>query len=364
MTVFLTGITGLVGCHVAIALLQRGIRVIALARAGEGGSAESRVMRTVSAYPGWAGRKGPLSNMLVVEGDMLAADCGIDPDMLDMLKAHVDVVINCGGVVSFSAPGEPVPKLRVNTEGLCNVIALTKKLSCQRMIHVSTAYVDKGGRDAAYRTEYERTKHDGERMLQSQAAVCDIDAIIVRPSIVTGDCVFGFTPVFNGVYPFIRFGAEHWEHLQSTALESWLPKAFSENAGVNLVPAEVLGSLIARLAQTWPDQARIITLINPHNWPILDLFKATAEYFHQHMSSNAAPARVQVSTLQALQAEASVLFKLYESYALASPECLSDSIAAELTAEEHMAMDNRQAWFEALLDWGMAVGWNRIGAGS
>jgi nucleoside-diphosphate-sugar epimerase len=364
MTVLLTGITGLVGCHVAIALLQRGIRVIALARGGDGLTAESRVMRTVSAYPGWKGRKGPLSNMLVVEGNMLSENCGMDSAMCDMLKEHVDVVINCAGAISFSAPGDPVPELRVNTEGLRSVVALTERLRCGRMIHVSTAYVDKGRSNGEYRTEYERTKHDGEAILESEATALGIDAIIVRPSIVTGDVEFGFTPVFNGVYPFFRFGFDHWEELRDTSLESRLPPSFSNHASVNLVPADILGSVIARLAVDWPEHARIFTLINPREWPIVDLLSATAAYFHLHMPPSAGMRWPSPTAKLALQAEANVLFKLYEPYALASPLCLEDSESAVLSETECAALANHGAWFDALLNWGMSVGWKRIGSGS
>ena len=361
MTVLLTGITGLVGCHVAISLLKRGVRVIALARGGDGATPEQRVMRTLTAFPGWQGKQGSLSNVLAAEGDLLAAACGMDEGMCAMLNGHVDVVLNCAGAISFSAPGEETPELRVNTDGLVNVMDLSARLGCRRIIHVSTAYVDKGYRDGAFRTEYERTKKDGEQLLLSRASERELDAIIVRPSIVTGDCRFGFTPVFNGIYPFFRFISDRWFFLQNTSTKQWMSGAFSESAAVNLVPAGILGDVLSELVEAWPAGAKIFSLINPNDWSIPDLLEATAAHFHKHPPPSGTSVSRAIFQMAAVQAEARVLFDLYEPYAAASPRLMADSEAVLLSPEASGALENRDQWLQALLDWGMTVGWKRVG---
>jgi nucleoside-diphosphate-sugar epimerase len=360
MTVLLTGITGLVGCHVAIALLQRGIRVIALARGGEGQSAENRAMRTLSAYPGWAGKAAALSNMLVVEGNLLSVGCGISPDMRTMLRDHVDVVLNCAGAITFSAPGDPDPELRVNTDGLSHVIELASMLKCRRLIHVSTAYVDQGSAGAGYRTEYERTKHVGEKLLLSRVADSDLDAVIVRPSIVTGDCRFGFTPVFNGIYPFFRFAFDRWSFLRDVSVSSWLPTVLQAASSTNLVPAGVLGDVIVGLAEAWPRDSRIFTFINPSDWPVSELLHDAADYFHVHMESGRSPLLVSPLKASTVRAEFGILSKVYRPYAAASPTVMNDSDSVVLTEPQSALLRDRQQWLHALLDWGMKVGWKRI----
>jgi long-chain acyl-CoA synthetase len=79
------------------------------------------------------------------------------------------------------------------------------------LVHVSTAYVS--GRHAgvfrerqldvgqSFRNTYEQTKWEAEHVL---AEADDLSPVVVRPSIVMGDAVTGWTPAFNVLYWPVR----------------------------------------------------------------------------------------------------------------------------------------------------------------
>jgi thioester reductase-like protein len=358
MTAFLTGITGLVGCHAAIAMLRSGIRVVAAARRRGPVSAEHRVMKILRAYPGWDDQAGPLSQILTVEGNLLDALCGIESHVLDMLAGSVDVIVHCAGIVSFTSHSDDGTGLRVNTEGVEHVIQLACKLRCKRIIHISTAYVDGSDSLTGYRSDYEETKHTGEKILAEQTRKQGIEAITIRPSIVTGDRSFGFTPTFNGLYPFFRFGAEQWNILQHISPAEWLSPEFYQHATVNLIPAELLGAAIAATAGNWPAAATTFTMVNPQDWPVRDVVHIVAEHLRQRMSNDDAPLQRPRSSYS--PEDAGSLFTIYEPYVLAAPRVQKDSEPMPAVAEGMETLDNNPEWIQALLDWGIKVGWKAI----
>jgi len=136
-------------------------------------------------------RRLPAGSDRVVRLDVNAPLLGLDPAAYQRLCDEVDVVVHSAAIVNFSADQSEVD--RVNIEGLGRVIELAAEAGAL-LVHVSTAYTSRygkaGGGDRlgstklAPRTdEYVASKWLGEQMVRDSG----IDAVIVRPAIVTGD---------------------------------------------------------------------------------------------------------------------------------------------------------------------------------
>jgi len=249
--------------------------------------------------------------------------------------------------------------LRVNTEGVSNVLDLAADLRCPRLVHVSTAYVEKDHGGAVFRTDYERTKIEGERILARRAAERGVRTTVLRPSIVTGDQVYGFTPTFNGIYPFFRFAAEYWPVLRTMAPAHWLPTHFYANMAVNLVPGDVVAEAVRALAETPSgDEPRSFTLINPVDWVTRDLVGVVADYLRSRLPAlDRAATEADSSTARR---KGRMLFGVYEPYVGARPRLAADSQNALERIPHLPRFANRPEWIHALLDWCVRQHWEEV----
>jgi long-chain acyl-CoA synthetase len=127
------------------------------------------------------------------------------------------------------------------------VLELARELPrLERLVHVSTAYVagrtpgvfretDAGG--SGFRNTYERTKSEAEHAV---ALAADLPAVVVRPSIVVGESVSGWTSAFNVLY---------WP-LQAFA-RGLLESIPADPAGiVDMVPVDYVAEVIERATFT------------------------------------------------------------------------------------------------------------------
>ena len=75
----------------------------------------------------------------VVDGDISKPDLGMSPDVAARLKQHVDVIINCAGLVDFN------PDIRLgvatNIDGALHAARFTAECKDASLVHVSTCYV-------------------------------------------------------------------------------------------------------------------------------------------------------------------------------------------------------------------------------
>jgi len=186
-----TGGTGVVGRSVVRHLVEEGHEVRALARSAD--SAE--LMTSLGAEP--------------VPGDVL------DRESLFPLVTESDWVFHVAGVNEL-CPKDPALMDRVNIEGTGNVLTACREAAVGRLIHTSSA-VSIGERHGAVATEesphrgsylsrYEKSKHQSERLLFSQAG--GLDVVAVNPSSVQGPGrATGtgklFLDMLNGRLPFL-----------------------------------------------------------------------------------------------------------------------------------------------------------------
>jgi long-chain acyl-CoA synthetase len=212
--VLLTGATGFLGMELLVRLLEHTDRdVVALVRAGDDTEAAARmdgVLDTLFARGTIPGRR----RVRAVAADLEQPGLGLSAPARDRLARESSAVVHCAASISFSQPLEDAR--RINVGGTRAVLGLAEDIAAhgglERLVHVSTAYVagERTGRvrerqgdvGQSFRNTYEQTK------LEAEAHVHDsgLPAAILRPSIVVGDSVTGWTPAFNVIYwPLLAF---------------------------------------------------------------------------------------------------------------------------------------------------------------
>lgn len=356
MIVLVTGITGLVGCHAAMRLLERGHSVVAVARRRNGVPADQRVRRILEACPEFGSRFG-LAGLHVIEGDILQAGCGMTAATRNALKDQIDVAIHCAGEVSFG-PAMSVACARTNTDGAGNVGEWIREIGCPRLVHVGTAYAVRGAQ--RFRTPYEESKFLGEKQLRETADRAGIDLRIVRPSIVTGDTVHGFTPTYHGIYPFLKYAADYAHDLKRVSPTEGLPPGFVPEAKINLVPADVVAEVLCEAACAPRLEEREFNVINPEPWVARELGILVASHagIGADVFSSVGPAApLSAAALGAV----TMLQEAYAPYFDVDLDVKTESTDRLMESAGIARVRNTPEWIAALLAWGLRQGWKEIG---
>ncbi|MBA4065494.1 MAG: epimerase [Isosphaera sp.] len=169
-TVLVTGATGFVGSHVAVALARRGDAVRALARPG----ADTSFLEQLGAT--------------VVRGDLA------DPASLGPALDGVGVVVHCAAKVGDWGPVDEYRK--VNVEGLRALLDATLGKPLHRFVHVSTLGVyEARHHHATDETEplpdrhidgYTQSKVEAERLALQYHRKQQVPVTVLRPGFVYG----------------------------------------------------------------------------------------------------------------------------------------------------------------------------------
>jgi dihydroflavonol-4-reductase len=169
--VFVTGGSGLIGRALLRRLIERGDRVVALARSDE-----------AAADLGSLGAD-------VVRGDLLDRAA-----LAEGLRGSA-IAYNVAGVNAL-CPTDPAPLYRVNRDGARAIARAAAAAGVRRVVHTSSAATlgeaagTIGSEDSPHRgtflSDYERSKTEGERAVLDEAARTGLDVVCVNPSSVQG----------------------------------------------------------------------------------------------------------------------------------------------------------------------------------
>ena len=202
--ILVTGATGFLGSHLAVALLRAGYRVAVLARASKGLSARDRIARLAR----WFSLDGDARSIEIVEGDLL------DPDWAKAALAgaggafRYDEIVHCASNTAF-AERKRAEVEAANIGGLKTILDLAVRGGCVFFHHISTAYA--AGRrtglcpedwveSGPFTNVYEETKARGEIMARETCRREGIRLNVYRPTVVAGDSTTGRTLRFNALY--------------------------------------------------------------------------------------------------------------------------------------------------------------------
>jgi nucleoside-diphosphate-sugar epimerase len=270
--IFITGVTGFVGSHLAARLLAAGRDVCVLARGSKNVSAQTRVeevLREVGA--------SRLENLKVFEGDISLPDIGLTDASRREIASSTDEVWHCAASLSFQQEDRN-EIFRMNVDGTRNVLQLLKQTHTRRIHHVSTAYIAGNRPDIALETEinvgqtfknpYEESKCQAEMLIAQEQRKGAISASIYRPSIVIGDSRSGRVTHFHGVYAFIRALWASLERLRRRSPERGLVHLplrvlGSEGQTLNFVPIDYVVNGMLEISRRPDSAGETYHLANP-----------------------------------------------------------------------------------------------------
>jgi uncharacterized protein YbjT (DUF2867 family) len=159
MKIVIVGGTGLIGSAIAARLASRGHTVLV------------------------ASRHPPATSHDHIAVDLARAST-------ESWQAHlrgVDAVVNCAGVLQ-DAPGDATRA--VHHTGIANLFKACEALRIGKVIHFSAMGVDR-----ATPSDFSRTKRAGDEALMR----CDLDWVILRPSVVIGRAAYGASALMRGL---------------------------------------------------------------------------------------------------------------------------------------------------------------------
>lgn len=204
--IVITGITGLVGSHIASELLYRGESIRAVVRP----EADTYFVRRVLSF--YHANAGELFNRIeFVNGDVLRYD-----SLLDAFDG-ADMVVHAAGMVSFD-PSEREKVISTNVTGTANVVNACLECKVKQLGYVSSVAAVGNAADGEMVTETTPWENSGKNSgysvskfhaeLEVWRGVQEgLHAVIVNPSIIIGPGHWdkGSSSIISAVYSGIRF---------------------------------------------------------------------------------------------------------------------------------------------------------------
>ncbi len=246
--VLLTGGTGLVGADVLRRLLagDTDLKVWALVRGSSPDTARARLRRAVELLEGARLPASSWERVRVLCGDITRQDCGLTPDIRQRLRSAVTHIVHAASDVRFDLQLDEAR--RVNVDGTRQLLRIARDVmergGLKRFTYVSTAYVC-GSRDGViyededitprFSNTYEQSKFEAEQHVR--AAMRDLPASILRPSIIVGDEHSGRTNAFKALYAPLRLIVRN--------LVRFLP--CEEHTPLDVVPVDYVSRAICHL---------------------------------------------------------------------------------------------------------------------
>jgi thioester reductase-like protein len=240
--IFITGITGTVGCEIGrwLRLHTAGYRVTALIRAASAAELAGRWREVLDSIGGGTAPQG----WQAVAGDVKLAGLGLDRDCAAELQRTVTHIIHGAADVRFVAPLADARK--INVEGTRNVLlfgARCKKLA--RFAHLSTLFVAgrRTGRilegeledDAGFVNTYEQSKYEAEVMVRGFHG--ELPVAVYRLALLPGRRRDGYVHHFGSFHMVLYY--------YSRGLLRMLPGA-PQNL-IDMAPADWAAETVLRL---------------------------------------------------------------------------------------------------------------------
>ena len=294
-TVFLTGFPGFIATRLLRRLATEQCSFLLLVQPAFLELAKVEIER-IAAETG-----KPVSDFVVLPGDITAPDLGLSPNELEHARSRSTTVFHLAALYDLAVKREPA--MRVNVEGTRNVNKFVSSIANLRHYHyVSTCYVA-GKRTGViletelqhndgFRNYYEETKHLAESAVQ--ALKSSLPVTIHGPSVVCGDSKTGETVKYDGIYYLIRYLLK-WPAILSAF------NIGSDRVTLNLVPVDFVVESMAVLAGDSRAIGKTLQLADPNPLTTRQLFDSIARAIDGHPSRLTLPSSmVEKSLMTAL----------------------------------------------------------------
>ena len=249
--VFITGVTGFLGRHLAARLLRNRDdvgRLQCLVRCEDEAHGRARLRKSLQRAVAEDAIDALLQRMDVVQGDLCEARMGLGEEDWAALAERCDVVLHSAADVRFNQDLQDAR--RRNVEGTARVTELAREAAVsglRRFDWVGTAFVAGNRRDrvaegelrheAGWKNSYEQSKYEAELWLREHAA--DLPLTIYRPSIIVGESSTGATSNFGMLYWPVQIYARGW----------WRTIVGNADTVVDVVPVDYVADAIEALGR-------------------------------------------------------------------------------------------------------------------
>ncbi|MCP4867577.1 MAG: NAD-dependent epimerase/dehydratase family protein [Proteobacteria bacterium] len=249
--IFITGVTGFVGRHLAVRLLNRPDvgQLWCLVRATDIAHGRERLLKSLKRATDDEHAEALIGRIQPVLGDLTKERLGLSADQSNDVIQHCTVFLHAAADVRFNQDLEDA-RLR-NVFGTQQVVAFAREVfeagRLDRLDWVGTAFVagnrpgpvseDELEHDAGWRNSYEQSKYEAESWLREHCG--DMPLTVFRPSIIVGESNTGATSNFGMMYWPVQIYARGW----------WRTIVGSPKTMVDLVPVNYVADSIELLSR-------------------------------------------------------------------------------------------------------------------
>jgi nucleoside-diphosphate-sugar epimerase len=277
-TALVTGITGFLGSHLARELLAQGHRVIAFVKARqESPDTRERALKTLRMVAEL--QEEEVDRLEIIEADLTEPSHTL-LQCLGERSADIDEVWHCAVVFKFQERDRD-EAIALNVEGTRNLLEVSLasgRNKAPRFFHVSTAFVcgklrglipEALHEGQQFHNCYESTKSEAERIVLDYHTTHNLDAIVLRPSIIVGDSRTGAAGESNSGYYGVILAMYRLRNSldanlggQQKGRDMNLRIEGRANAELNLVPVDFVVQAMMLLADSPLNGNRIFHITN------------------------------------------------------------------------------------------------------
>ena len=239
MSYFVTGATGFIGRFLVSNLLdkRKGTIHVLLRRDSR------KKLDAIAERMGW-----DMKRIVVVEGDMTAANCGVSPAQIRALAGKVKHFFHLAAIYDLTASAES--QRRANIDGTAHALdlAVALKAGC---FHHTSSIAAAGLYPGVFREDmfeeaeglddpYLRTKHESEGLVRLEKR---IKWRVYRPGMVVGHSRTGEMDKIDGPYYFFTLIKKLRQ-----MLPPWMPMLGLEGGRINIVPVDFVADAMDHIA--------------------------------------------------------------------------------------------------------------------
>ncbi len=285
MNLFITGVTGLLGCNFLYEIIKENsdkldtLRLTLLGRNCTQSTFKKRItlqiMDEINEYFNNKINKEKLLDFLQNQVTCIGADLGsielseLSEQYPNLLSERYDHIFHIAALTDFRSSPKVAELLnRVNVEGTRSLLKLAEKMDLGQFNYVGSAYscgktygnvkADYINLNQEFRNHYEKSKLEAEILVREFQKNSNIKCCFFRPSTIGGRAVereIGKVNKFDVFYSlgafFLKYRIKELgksDNLYNKELKCPLRMQYNKNAGLNIVPADFAAKLMYKIA--------------------------------------------------------------------------------------------------------------------
>jgi nucleoside-diphosphate-sugar epimerase len=320
----LTGATGLLGNYFLKDAAALKIPLAVVVRRSRAESARQRIETGLARWEQLI--QTPLPRPVILEGNLTAPHLGLNTEQVAWVAENCSAVIHNAASLNFTAKDLESEPYLSNVQGTKNVLELCRTTGIRTFHHVSTAYICGLRNGTVYESErnvgqppgndYEASKIQAEEMV-ANAEFLDHKTFL-RPGIIIGDSVTGYTSTFHGFYVPLKIChglmniAQGFPSLAADGILHWFNLTGEETK--NFVPVDWVSAVSMRVIANPEYYDRTYHLTPTHSTRVADMAMAIGNTFFHSEGEESEPAEPSGASSNLFRQTFLNQMQVYESY--------------------------------------------------